>query len=71
MSSDDMGEARLCLRNLAVPFFHHQLVKQALLMAMESVPAATPLLELLKSLAQSGDISPLQMQKVSDFLVYL
>lgn len=71
VSSEDVGEARLCLRSLAVPFFHHQLVKQALLMAMENATAAEPLLELLKSLAGSGDISPLQMQKVSYFPLYL
>lgn len=59
-----MGEARLCLRNLAVPPFHHELVKQALVAAMEDESAAKPLLELLKGLADSGDVSPMQMQKV-------
>ena len=64
MSSRDTAEARTCLRSLAVPFFHHELVKQALLTAMEDAAAAPPLLELLKSLAGSADVSPLQMQKV-------
>lgn len=65
VSSRDMGEARTCLRSLAVPFFHHELVKQALLAAMEDAAAAVPLLDLLKSLADSADVSPLQMQKVT------
>lgn len=28
-ASRDVGEARRCLHSLAVPFFHHELVKQA------------------------------------------
>ena len=59
-----MAEARSCLRALAVPFFHHELVKQALLAAMEEPAAAPTLLALLKALADSADITPLQMQKV-------
>ncbi len=61
--SHDVGEARLCLRALAVPFFHHELVKQALLAAMEEPAAAPTLLGLLKALADSADVSALQMQK--------
>jgi len=58
-----VGEARSCLRALAVPFFHHELVKQALLAAMEEPAAAPALLGLLKALADSADVSALQMQK--------
>ena len=70
-SSHDIGEARACLRSLAVPFFHHELVKQALLAAMEDAAAAGPLQELLKALADSADISPLQMQKVWQLWLHL
>ena len=59
-----MAEARSCLRSLAVPFFHHELVKQALLAAMEESAAAPTLLGLLKALSESADITALQMQKV-------
>ena len=67
--SHDVAEARSCLRALAVPFFHHELVKQALLAAMEEPAAAPTLLALLKALADSADISPLQMQKVCVYAV--
>ena len=70
VASRDVGEARACLRSLAVPFFHHEFVKQALLTVMENSVAAAPLLELLKSLADSSDVSPLQMQKVSNVTLY-
>lgn len=33
--SGDVGEARVRLRELAAPFFHHDVVKQALLSAMQ------------------------------------
>ena len=61
--SHDVAEARSCLRELAVPFFHHELVKQALLAAMEEPATAPTLLGLLRALADSADISALQMQK--------
>ena len=35
LSSKDASEARHCLRKLEVPFFHHEVVKQALLRCME------------------------------------
>jgi hypothetical protein len=36
LDSHDAGEASRCLRGLAVPFFHHELVKQGLHAAMEN-----------------------------------
>lgn len=36
LDSHDAGEASRCLRGLAVPFFHHELVKQGLHAAMET-----------------------------------
>ena len=63
MASADQAEAERCLRELAVPFFHHELVKQALLLAMEAPAAQGPLLALLSCMADSGLVSGSQMQK--------
>ncbi len=51
------------LHSLGVPFFHHELVRQAAVLAIEK-PAGTALLvELLRSLSDSGDLSPQQLHK--------
>lgn len=51
------------LHSLGVPFFHHELVRQAAVLAIEK-PAGTALLvELLSSLSDSGDLSPQQLHK--------
>ena len=63
VASADQAEAERCLRELAVPFFHHELVKQALLAAMEAPAAQRPLLALLARMADSGLVSGSQMQK--------
>ena len=63
VASADQAEAERCLRELAVPFFHHELVKQALLAAMEAPAAQGPLLALLSRMADSGLVSGSQMQK--------
>lgn len=64
-SSGDVGEVRALLRGLAVPFFHHELVKQALVAALEAgeAGAGAPLLRLLGELAASGDVSSSQVAK--------
>lgn len=62
MSADE-AEAARCLRELAVPFFHHEVVKQALLLAMEQPAVQAPLLALLAHMAESGLVSGSQMQK--------
>ena len=62
MSADE-AEAARCLRELAVPFFHHEVVKQALLLAMEEPAVQAPLLALLAHMAESGLVSGSQMQK--------
>jgi hypothetical protein len=46
--SHDAAEASRCLRGLAVPFFHHELVKQGLHVAMESTGQMEHILALLK-----------------------
>ena len=61
--SADAAEAARCLRELAVPFFHHEVVKQALLLAMEEPAVQAPLLALLAHMAESGLVSGSQMQK--------
>lgn len=63
VASADQVEAERCLRELAVPFFHHEVVKQALLLAMEAPAAQGPLLALLLRMADSGLVSGSQMQK--------
>lgn len=72
MGSHDGAEAARCLHALNVPFFGHELVKQALYAAMEHPAQAEPLLALLQALAASGDVSQTQMgkgfQRVADNL---
>ena len=63
MASADQAEAERCLREVAVPFFHHEVVKQALLLAMEAPAAQGSLLALLSRMADSGLVSGSQMQK--------
>jgi len=61
--SKDVSEARKCLIGLGVPFYHHELVKQAIHLGMEDVPNQEPMLDLLAKLAASGDINQTQMSK--------
>ncbi|MQM01319.1 hypothetical protein Taro_034072 [Colocasia esculenta] len=61
--SGDTAEACRCIRELGVSFFHHEVVKRALILAME-VPTAEPLiLKLLKEAAEECLISSSQMAK--------
>ena len=62
--SYDMAEAERCLRALAVPFFHHELVKQMLLSAIEGPQHSGALLGLLEKLAASGEVSESQTAQV-------
>lgn len=61
--SGDKTEAFRCIKDLNVPFFHHEIVKRALIMAMERRQAETPLLDLLKEAAEEGLINTSQMSK--------
>lgn len=63
LSSNNVSEARLCLRKLAVPFFHHEVVKQALLRMMEDTQTDSSLVQLLKQLSSSGDLSDSQISR--------
>ncbi|KVH98970.1 uncharacterized protein LOC112514626 [Cynara cardunculus var. scolymus] len=61
--SGDTSEACRCIRQLGVAFFHHEVVKRALVLAME-IRASEPLiLELLKEASVEGLISSSQMVK--------
>lgn len=61
--SGDKKEAFRCIKDLKVPFFHHEIVKRALIMAMERRQAETPLLDLLKEATEEGFINTSQMSK--------
>lgn len=65
LSSRDVKEAIRCLTALEVPHFHHELVYEAIVMALESVNQNTEvaLCDLLKSLEQSCLVSSLMMEQ--------
>ena len=64
IASKDLTEAAQCLRKLAVPFYHHEVVKQSLLMAVSNSTYQAAILELLSSLSASGQISTSQLSRV-------
>ncbi|KAG6408507.1 hypothetical protein SASPL_131520 [Salvia splendens] len=61
--SGDVREARRCIKDLHVPHFHHEIVKRAILMAMEKRQAEGRLLELLKRTCEEGLINSSQISK--------
>lgn len=65
LSSRDIQEAHRCLRCLEVPHFHHELVYEAVVMALESLSQSTEeaMCELLKSLEQACIISPAMIEQ--------
>lgn len=63
VTSGDKKEAFRCIKELKVPFFHHEIVKRALIMAMERHQAEGALLDLLKEAAEEGFINSSQMSK--------
>ncbi|KAL6652505.1 hypothetical protein ACP70R_011430 [Stipagrostis hirtigluma subsp. patula] len=58
----DLGEACRCIRDLGMPFFNHEVVKKALVMAMEK-QNETSILELLQECFGEGLITINQMTK--------
>lgn len=63
IESGDTAEACRCIRELGVSFFHHEVVKRAVTLAMET-PATQPLIfKLLNEAAEEGLISSSQMIK--------
>ncbi|KAM7274303.1 hypothetical protein ACFE04_028967 [Oxalis oulophora] len=63
VESGDAFEACRCIRELGVSFFHHEVVKRALVLAMEIQTAEPLILKLLKEAADEGLISSSQMAK--------
>lgn len=63
VESGDTSEACRCIRQLAVSFFHHEVVKRALVISMETQTAEPLILKLLKEAADEGLISSSQMVK--------
>ncbi|XP_052182230.1 MA3 DOMAIN-CONTAINING TRANSLATION REGULATORY FACTOR 1-like [Diospyros lotus] len=61
--SGDTAEACRCIRELGVSFFHHEVVKRALILAMEIQTAESLILKLLKEASEEGLISSSQMVK--------
>lgn len=66
VSSDDAAEAARCLKELEVPHFHHELVYEAIVMALEAANEETEnsMVKLLKSFWDSTIITPDQMKNV-------
>ncbi|XP_010534749.1 PREDICTED: programmed cell death protein 4-like, partial [Tarenaya hassleriana] len=63
VDNKDTYEACRCIRELGVSFFHHEVVKKALITAME-IPTAEPLIfKLLKEAAKENLVSSSQMVK--------
>ncbi|XP_059304061.1 MA3 DOMAIN-CONTAINING TRANSLATION REGULATORY FACTOR 1-like isoform X2 [Lycium ferocissimum] len=63
VESGDTAEACRCIRQLEVPFFYHEVVKRALVLAMEMRSAEPLIMKLLKEAAEEGLISSSQMVK--------
>lgn len=63
VESGDTIEACRCIRELGVSFFHHEVVKRALVIAMEIQSGEPLVLKLLKEAAEEGLISSSQMLK--------
>ncbi|KAK1359634.1 putative initiation factor eIF-4 gamma, MA3, Armadillo-type fold protein [Heracleum sosnowskyi] len=63
VGSGDTSEACRCIRQLGVAFFHHEVVKRALILAMEIRSSEPAILELLREAADEGLISSSQMLK--------
>lgn len=61
--SGDKKEAFRCINDLKVPFFHHEIVKRAVTMAMERRQAEGRLLDLLKEASEEGLINASQITK--------
>lgn len=64
LRTEDVGEVERGLRALAVPFFHHEFVRQAVVIALHNTPQQGALMSLLGSLAESGFLSATQLVRV-------
>ncbi|XVF29896.1 hypothetical protein REPUB_Repub16aG0009900 [Reevesia pubescens] len=69
VASGDKKEAFRCIKDLKVSFFHHEIVKRALIMAMERRQAEDRLLDLLKEAAEECLINSSQITKGFDRMI--
>ncbi|KAK3150902.1 hypothetical protein QOZ80_3AG0239210 [Eleusine coracana subsp. coracana] len=70
LAAGERHEALRCVRDLKIPFFHHDVVKRALVLAVERGAAAEGLiLDLLKSAAEEGVINESQIAKGFDRMI--
>ncbi|GMH01202.1 hypothetical protein Nepgr_003041 [Nepenthes gracilis] len=63
VESGETFESCRCIRELGVPFFHHEVVKRALVLALENQSAEPLIIKLLKEASEEGLISTSQMAK--------
>ncbi|CAA0842026.1 MA3 domain-containing protein [Striga hermonthica] len=63
VASENVKEACRCTKDLNVPHFHHEIVKRAILMAMERQKAEARLLDLFKQVTEDGLINSSQISK--------
>ncbi|XP_040379223.1 MA3 DOMAIN-CONTAINING TRANSLATION REGULATORY FACTOR 1-like [Oryza brachyantha] len=63
VESGDTDEAFRCIRELGLPFFHHEVVKRALTLSMENLSSQPLILKLLKESTAGCLISSNQMSK--------
>ena len=63
IASGDKAEALMCIKDLKVSFFHHDIVKRALTLAMERQLAEGLILDLLKMASEEGVINASQIAK--------
>lgn len=64
--SKDIEEVSRCLRELGMPFYHHELVRRAIEMALDNDTVLSDIELLLSSLAKQGEINDTQMKKGFD-----
>ncbi|KAJ1298182.1 hypothetical protein BS78_01G434400 [Paspalum vaginatum] len=70
LAAGDRSEALRCVRDLKIPFFHHDVVKRALVLAVERGGAAeVRILDLLKAASEEGVINESQITKGFDRLI--
>lgn len=55
--SQDIKEVAHCLHDLSVPFYHHEVVRRALEMALDNETALADMCNLLSHMAKSGQIN--------------
>lgn len=72
VESRDKAKVCLCIRELNVPFFHHEVMKKALILAMEEPIAEGKIWTLLEESADEGLITSNQISKgfmrISDYI---